>query len=121
MLLKVVDTDGTLKDIFIEERSMFLLPPNTPHNPVRFANTIGIVVEQPRPAGSLDRLRWYCPNSECRKIVHEMAFHCTDLGTQIKAGVEAFGADEQARTCKSCGTLAQTRPGDGEIPDPNVP
>lgn len=120
MLLKVIDTDDTFKDIFIEEGSMFLLPPNTPHNPVRFANTIGIVVEQPRPEGSLDRLRWYCSNTECRKMVHEMSFHCTDLGTQIKAGVEVFDGDDELRKCKSCGTVAQTKPAEGEIPDPNV-
>ena len=56
MLLKVVD-DGTFRDIPIHEGEMFLLPSNTPHNPVRFVDTVGIVIEQARPVGSIDRLR----------------------------------------------------------------
>lgn len=97
---------------------MFLLPPNVPHNPVRFADTIGIVIEQPRPADSVDRLRWYCEG--CGEIVEEMAFHCTDLGTQIKAAVESFKADEKRRTCKGCGRIAESAPRPGTIKDPNL-
>ncbi|KAF3911591.1 hypothetical protein AA313_de0200031 [Arthrobotrys entomopaga] len=106
MLLKIVDpTDNdTFKDIIIREGDMFLLPPNTPHNPVRFANTVGIVLEQKRPEGSLDRLRWYC--QDCSEIVYEDSFHCTDLGTQIKEAVNKFRGDEGLRKCKNCGALA---------------
>jgi 3-hydroxyanthranilate 3,4-dioxygenase len=95
---------------------MFLLPGNVPHSPIRFADTVGIVVEQNRPADSqgtsskhikLDRLRWYC--AECGEIVHEDSFHCTDLGTQIKEAVEKFAASEQLRTCEKCGALAKTK------------
>ena len=107
MLLKTID-EGQFRDIHINEGEMFLLPPNTPHNPVRFANTVGIVLEQPRPADSMDRLRWYCQN--CREQVHEASFHCTDLGTQIKAAVEKFKGDKEARTCKNCGALCDVAP-----------
>ncbi|KAF2468214.1 3-hydroxyanthranilate 3,4-dioxygenase [Lindgomyces ingoldianus] len=107
MLLKIVD-DGLFRDIHIREGEMFLLPPNTPHNPVRFANTVGIVLEQHRPEGSVDKLRWYC--QECNELVHEASFHCTDLGTQIKDAVDTFKADKEARTCKSCGALCDTAP-----------
>jgi 3-hydroxyanthranilate 3,4-dioxygenase len=107
MLLKVVD-DGNFRDIYIDEGEMFLLPPNTPHNPVRFANTVGIVLEQKRPAESIDRLRWYCQN--CGEKVHEASFHCTDLGTQIKEAVNAFKEDLEARKCGNCGTLCDTAP-----------
>jgi len=110
MLLKVVDKeqDPPFRDIPIREGEMFLLPPNTPHNPIRFANTVGIVLEQPRPAESKDKLRWYCQN--CGEIVHEAAFHCTDLGTQIKEAVNAFKADDEKRKCGKCGELADVTP-----------
>ena len=107
MLLKVVD-DGKFRDIPIREGEMFLLPPNTPHNPVRFADTVGIVLEQPRPAESKDRLRWYCQN--CGEIVNEEAFHCTDLGTQIKEAVNGFKASDEKRKCNKCGELADLVP-----------
>ena len=109
---------------------MFLLPGNVPHSPIRFANTVGIVVEQNRPADSVgpslrpcpfglffltrfwwmltkDRLRWYC--ATCGEIVYEDSFHMTDLGTQVKGAVEKFAASEGLRTCKKCGTVAKTK------------
>ncbi|KAL2282991.1 hypothetical protein FJTKL_10319 [Diaporthe vaccinii] len=117
MMLKVVD-DGEFRDVIIREGDMFLLPGNTPHNPVRFANTVGVVLEQRRPEASVDRMRWYC--AACRAVVHEAAFHCTDLGTQIKAAVEAFKASVDDRTCKACGEVAEAAPKPGSIKDPNL-
>ncbi|KAL1902777.1 3-hydroxyanthranilic acid dioxygenase [Sporothrix stenoceras] len=119
MMLKVVD-DGEFRDIIIGEGSMFLLPANTPHNPVRFTDTVGVVLEQRRPTTSIDRMRWYCAQPDCRAIVHEASFHCTDLGTQIKAAVVAFRESEADRTCKKCGTLADWAPPPGSIQDPNL-
>ena len=103
MLLKTVQ-DGKFQDVYINEGELFLLPGNTPHNPVRFADTVGVVIEQPRPEGSIDRLRWYC--QDCSEIVHEAAFHCTDLGTQLKDAVNKFRDDLELRKCKNCGVRA---------------
>lgn len=121
MTLKVVD-DGVFRDVVIREGSMFLLPPNVPHNPVRFPDTVGIVIEQRRPPDAIDRMRWYCANDHggAPVIVHEAAFHCTDLGTQIKSAVEDFRASDEKRSCPACGSLADWAPKPGSIPDPNL-
>ncbi|KAJ3190312.1 3-hydroxyanthranilic acid dioxygenase [Gaertneriomyces sp. JEL0708] len=107
MLLKVVDTNESGKEIFrdipIKESEMFLLPGNVPHNPVRFADTVGIVIERKRPEGSEDRLQWYC--QQCQTIVYSESFHCTDLGSQLKPVIEKYFGDESLRKCKSCGFL----------------
>ncbi|PNS20327.1 3-hydroxyanthranilate 3,4-dioxygenase [Sphaceloma murrayae] len=107
MLLKTVQ-DGVFKDVYIDEGEMFLLPGNTPHNPVRFADTVGVVIEQPRPEGEVDRLRWYCQG--CGEQVHEEAFVCTDLGTQIKEAVQGFEKRGDLRTCKGCGEVCDVKP-----------
>jgi 3-hydroxyanthranilate 3,4-dioxygenase len=108
MLLKVVEDSGKFRDVHIQEGDMFLLPPNIPHNPVRFADTVGIVIEQKRPPQSLDRLRWYCP--DCESVVYEAAFHCTDLGVQIKEAVNRFKECEELRKCAKCGGMATAAP-----------
>lgn len=107
MLLKTVQ-NNEFKDVYINEGELFLLPGNVPHNPVRFADTVGVVVEQPRPEGTLDRLRWYC--AACGEQVHEKSFYCTDLGSQIKEAVQAFEADGEARKCGKCGQVCDVKP-----------
>ncbi|KAF8960667.1 3-hydroxyanthranilic acid dioxygenase [Flammula alnicola] len=110
MLLRTVD-EGKFRDIRIEEGEMFLLPANTPHNPVRFANTIGLVIERVRPADSKDRLRWYCSNSVHVEptIIREESFHVTDLGTQLKPVIEQWMNDENSRKCPHCGAVADAK------------
>lgn len=109
MLLKTIEpTTNEFRDIYINEGELFLLPGNVPHNPVRFADTVGVVIEQPRPADSVDSLRWYCQG--CGSKVHEESFHCTDLGTQIKKAVQDFEANEEARKCSSCGEVCDVKP-----------
>ena len=98
------DAPPRIHDVPIHEGSIYLHPPGVPHCPVRFADTVGIVVELPRPEGALDALRWYCPS--CSHLVYEDAFPMRDLGTQVKAAVEAFAAKgEEGRRCEKCGTV----------------
>lgn len=110
MLLKVVETDpatgrGAFRDVHIAEGDMFLLPANTPHNPCRFANTTGLVMERVRPAGSMDRLRWYCKKGGHAQptVIREEVFHCTDLGTQLKPLINNWRENESVRKCAECG------------------
>lgn len=107
MLLKTVQKDG-FKDVYINEGELFLLPGNVPHNPVRFENTVGIVIEQPRPETSLDRLRWYC--QDCGEQVYEAAFFCTDLGSQLKEAVNNFKDNQELRKCGKCGAICDVAP-----------
>ncbi|EPS98166.1 hypothetical protein FOMPIDRAFT_1024745 [Fomitopsis schrenkii] len=111
MLLRVVD-DGEFRDIRIEEGEMFLLPANTPHNPVRFTDTIGLVVERVRPADATDRLRWYCkaPGAHATPtVIREEAFHCSDLGTQLKPLIQNWMNDAAVRKCPACGAVAEAK------------
>ncbi|KAF4586304.1 3-hydroxyanthranilic acid dioxygenase [Pleurotus pulmonarius] len=107
MLLRVVE-DNEFRDVRIEEGEMYLLPANTPHNPVRFANTVGIVVERVRPAGALDRLRWYCHSPTHREptIIHEEIFRVTDLGSQLKPVIKKWMERRDLRKCRKCGQYA---------------
>ncbi|KAL2869998.1 3-hydroxyanthranilate 3,4-dioxygenase [Aspergillus lucknowensis] len=119
MLLKTVDisvSPPVFQDIPIHEGSLFLLPANTPHSPVRFKDTVGVVMEQPREEGALDTMLWFC--RKCAGVVWEKRFICTDLGTQVKEVVEEFAGDKEKRTCKACGTVAESKYQDGEVVQP---
>jgi len=107
MLLRVVDGES-FRDMPIHEGEMFLLPPNTPHNPVRFTDTVGLVIERRRPDESIDRLRWYCSHESHRQptIIREESFHVTDLGSQLKPLIQNWIQNEQIRKCSVCGNTA---------------
>jgi 3-hydroxyanthranilate 3,4-dioxygenase len=102
IVLRIREEDQP-RDIPIRQGELFLLPPNIPHSPQRPANTVGLVIEHARPAGSDDHVRWYCP--KCRAIVHDAEFHMVDLGKQIKSVIEAFRGSVEMRTCKQCGAV----------------
>lgn len=75
-------------------------------------------MEQPRPGNAEDAMRWYCRKEGCGEVVWEKRFVCTDLGTQVKEVVEEFAGDEGKRTCKACGTIAESRFKEGEVVQP---
>lgn len=105
MLLKVIEEDGTRRDIPIKQGDVLMLPPNMPHSPIRKAETVGMVIEYTRPIGENDHIRWYCDN--CLEIVHDAQFYLTNLATQIKPVLEEFYGDESLRTCKKCSTVKE--------------
>jgi 3-hydroxyanthranilate 3,4-dioxygenase len=101
--VKIIHPDGSPETIDIRQGEMFLLPPRTPHSPQRPAGTVGIVLERHRQPGEMDKLLWFCEN--CGHPLHEASFPLKDIGTQIKEAIATFMANEDARTCKKCGTV----------------
>ena len=102
IVLKVID-EGKPRDVPIRQGEIFLLPARVPHSPQRPANTVGLVVEQPKASAEPHHLRWYC--RKCGAVVHDAEFRPADIGKQIKALLAQFHGDEQLRTCKSCGAV----------------
>jgi 3-hydroxyanthranilate 3,4-dioxygenase len=103
--VRIIHPDtGKPHDIIIREGEVYLLPKNVPHSPMRPANTVGLVVEQPRPAGGpQDILRWYCPG--CHGVVHEDHFTLENIAVDLKEIMATFWASDELRTCKGCGQL----------------
>ena len=102
--LKLV-VEGAHQDVVVRQGEIFLLPAYIPHSPQRPANTIGLVIEHKRPDGALDSLRWYCES--CHNVLHEASFPLKDIVVEPRAALEAFAADEHARTCAHCGAVMQ--------------
>ena len=104
MVLKIMD-NGVPKDVHINEGDIYLLPPKVPHSPQRGANTIGLVIEYPRPEGMMDALEWYCEN--CNSQLHRQEFALDNIETDMPAIFDAFYANKEQRTCKNCDAVME--------------
>lgn len=104
MVLKIKDGDE-FKDIPIKEGEIYLLPGKVPHSPQRFANTVGLVVEQKREAHHVDALEWYC--EECGELLYRDTFNMKNIVTELPPLMNRFMASEELRTCKKCNAVMQ--------------
>ncbi len=69
IFLRIMEEPGKPpKEIPIHEGEVFLLPKHMRHSPQRKADTVGLVIEMPRPDGAVDAFEWYCPS--CHNLVH---------------------------------------------------
>lgn len=96
-----IQEDGKEVSIPINEGDIFLLPPKVPHNPIRFKNTIGLVMERRRRDGEKDGLLWFC--EKCNTKLYEEYFALNDITSQFQEIFVKFYGSEDLRTCKSCG------------------
>lgn len=101
IILKIIE-NNEFKDIHINEGDMFLLPPKTPHLPVRGENTIGLVVERYRADNELDGFLWFCDS--CHNPLHSEYIPVKDIVTQLPEVMKKFYENESLRTCEKCGT-----------------
>ncbi len=104
IVLRVVQ-EGRIEDIEIREGQLFLLPPRVPHSPQRPAGSLGLVVERSRQPGELDAFEWYCEG--CGAQLHRSEVVLEDITKQLAALLEAFWADEGARSCAACGAVLE--------------
>ena len=107
-ILVKIQEDGKCVDVPIKEGEIFLLPPRVPHNPIRAANTVGLVIERKRRNGELDGLMWFCEN--CNEKLYEEYFELEDITTQFQGVFKRFYASVDLRTCDHCKTVMQSPP-----------
>lgn len=103
-----IQENGNVVDVPIKEGEIFLLPPRVPHNPIRGADTVGLVIERKRRAGELDGLLWFCES--CNTKLYEEYFELTDITTQFQGVFKKFYGSLELRTCKKCGAVMEPPP-----------
>jgi 3-hydroxyanthranilate 3,4-dioxygenase len=102
--LRVIEAPGKPPlEIPIKEGDIFLLPKHMRHSPQRPVDTIGVVIEVPRPEGSLDAFEWYCQN--CHQLVHRAEVKLKSIVKDLPPIFDRFYSDENLRKCKHCGTV----------------
>jgi 3-hydroxyanthranilate 3,4-dioxygenase len=100
-----IQEDGKAVTVPINEGEVFLLPPKVPHNPMRGANTVGLVMERKRRENEMDGLMWFCEN--CNEKLFEKKFKLTNIMTQFQETFAHFYGSVDLRTCKKCGHVME--------------
>ncbi len=95
-------------EVDIREGDIFLLPPKVPHNPIRFKNTIGLVIERRRRPDEKDGLLWFC--EKCNHKLYEEYFFLSDITTQFQSVFTKFYNSKALRTCQQCGHVMEPPP-----------
>jgi 3-hydroxyanthranilate 3,4-dioxygenase len=108
IILKIIDKNGKMIDVEINEGDIYLLPGKTPHSPQRKENTVGLVIEYPRPNNVKDALEWYCEN--CGNQLYREEFGLDNIETDMQGIFDKFYADKEKRTCENCGTVMEKIP-----------
>ncbi|WP_420571044.1 3-hydroxyanthranilate 3,4-dioxygenase [Kordia sp.] len=97
-----IQEDGEKKTMKLGPGDMYLHPAGVPHSPVRFDNSIGLVVERKRKGTDLmDGLQWYCDN--CNHKLHEVRFPLNDVEKDFLGHFKDFYASKELLTCDNCG------------------
>ena len=100
--------DDEHKTVHLREGEMFLCPAKVPHQPRRFENTYGLIIEKHREPGEKDGFMYFCDN--CGKLLFEEYFFLEDIVKQFPLVQNNFYSSEEHRTCKACGTVMSLPP-----------
>jgi len=103
MVLKIAE-GGKIYDVPVREGEVFFLPAHVRHSPQRpQPGSVGLVVEGTRREGDPDGFEWFCLS--CGDRVHRVEVEVKDIVKDLPPLFEAFYANEEARRCRSCGTV----------------
>ena len=105
--VRIRPLDGTPPhEVVIREGEMWLCPRNVPHRPQRPDNTLGLIVEFPRPVETKDQLRWYCPDDI--HLVYQAEFRLTHIDEDLHKIMDDFwNGPVENRTCKETGKVIE--------------
>ena len=102
-----IQTPEGPEDIELGPDDMFLLPAKIPHNPIRDAGSVGLVIERKRKgSGKTDGLMWFCDS--CNHPLHVEKFELRDIERDFLPRFKDFYSSEALRTCKGCGEIMPT-------------
>ena len=73
------------------------MPPKIPHSPQRGANTVGLVIEYPRPEGVKDKLQWY--SEEDTSLIYEEEFTLDNIETDMPAIFDRYNSLKKKENC----------------------
>jgi 3-hydroxyanthranilate 3,4-dioxygenase len=104
IVLRLIEEPGQPPiEVPVKQGEVFLLPKHVRHSPQRGPNTIGMVVEMPRPDGELDAFEWYCPG--CHSLLYRAEMRLKSIVKDLPPVFEKFYSSEELRKCKKCGTV----------------
>ena len=101
-----IQEDRQKKTMKLGPGDMYLHPAKVPHSPVRYAGSIGLVIERKRADMQVDDgLLWFCDN--CNNKLYEVYFTLEDIEKDFLKHFELFYGSESLRTCDKCGTIME--------------
>ncbi|QCI66589.1 3-hydroxyanthranilate 3,4-dioxygenase [Phreatobacter stygius] len=103
-----IQHEGKPHDVVIGEGSIYTLPADVPHSPMRSENTVGLIVERIRKAGQLDTHRWYCQS--CNHVLFEKTVQIEVIERDMPPVFDAYYSKPDNQVCSSCGHVNPGRP-----------
>ncbi|MEM6684406.1 MAG: 3-hydroxyanthranilate 3,4-dioxygenase [Bacteroidota bacterium] len=99
-----IQEEGEKKTMKLGPGDMYLHPAGVPHSPVRFKDSIGLVVERKRKGTDLmDGLQWYCDN--CNNKLYDVRFPLDNIEKDFLKHFKYFYSSKELLTCNKCGTV----------------
>ena len=86
-------TDEGPRTVHIGAGECWLLPAGVPHSPQRpQEGSVGLVVEQVRKPGTLEKFQWYTHTADSATLVHEVELQVNDIAADLPPVFEEFYA-----------------------------